>query len=218
MAACHLASARLLGLVMLVSAGVAASPLISRADPAASPASGTPPLTVPRPDMPDVAARREANRARMLDARVERLHAALQLTPAQDTLWPPVAEAIHGLAEARGRGFRQQLDAVADPVDGLKMQGDHMAKTGAAMARLADATKPLVATFTVDQKGRLPTLVERAPLRKVVSRALGVPAEAGADASATGAGGASPSSAAPTAPSTKAKMAPQSGRDPDEDD
>lgn len=213
-AAGHIRSDRLVGLAVVVAAALLAMPLALHADPAAAPAAGAPmqPLTVPRPDRPDADARRAANRERLLDARIERLHAGLQLAPAQDKLWPPVAIAIRDLREARGRHFREQVDAVADPVDALQMQGDHMAKVGAAMARLATATKPLVATFTPDQKSRLPELVQRAPLRKVVGRALGSPVEAASAAAALPQG----ATATPAAPPAGTGAAPPKSDDDDE--
>ena len=159
-------------------------PASTQADPAVPPpASVTPapaaPLTVTRPDAdrasPDRMARREARRAAMLDANLDSVHAGLQLSAGQDKLWPPVAEAMRGLDEARGFRFRQTLAAADNQVDGLKLQGDHMAAMGAAMGKLADATKPLVASLTPDQKSRLPTLVQRMRPRKIVARAFDVP-------------------------------------------
>ena len=155
-------------------------PLPAYADPAvpapAAPPASAPaaPLTVTRPDN-DRMARREARRAAMMAADLDAVHAGLQLTASQDKLWPPVADAMRGLDEARGFRFRQTLAAADSSIDGLKLQGDHMASMGVAMGRLADATKPFVAILTPDQKSRLPTLVQRMRPRKIVARAFDLP-------------------------------------------
>lgn len=144
--------------------------------PAVAPPRGAAPapLTVTRPDG-DRMARREARRTAMVAAEIDAVHAGLQLTASQDKLWPPVADAMRGLDEARGFRFRQTLAAADSAIDGLKLQGDHMASMGVAMGKLADATKPFVAVLTPDQKSRLPTLVQRMRPHKIVARAFDLP-------------------------------------------
>ncbi len=146
--------------------------------PAQAPASPQAPAAAPLTVTPlnsDMISRRMARRAARVDQDIQTLRAGLQLTPAQEALWPPVADAIHTVDTARGFRFRQTMANAASQVDGLKLQGDHMAAMGAAIGKLADATKPLVATLTADQKSRLPGLLQDVRLPKVMSRALDLP-------------------------------------------
>ncbi len=160
------------GLAMPAGADPAVAP-----PPAQAPAAA-PPLTVTPPN-PDMVARRLARRAARVDQGIQTLRSGLQLTPAQDALWPAVADAIRGVDKARGFRYRQTLAAAPSPVDALKIKGDHMAAMGAAISKLADATKPLVATLTPDQKSRLPGLLQGVRLPRVMGRALDLPQDTG---------------------------------------
>lgn len=191
-------------------------PLPLRADPAPAVAAPAAPLTVTRPE--DRMARRTARRAAMLDAELDAVHAGLQLSAGQDKMWPPVVAAMRGLDEARGFRFRQTLAAAANQVDALKLQGDHMAAMGAAMGRLADATRPLVASLTPDQKSRLPSLLQRMRPRKIVSRAFDLPQDDGSTGTGQGGQGTGGQQAAPVAPraAPAAGATDQQDRDDDE--
>lgn len=177
---------RLIGLVLGAALAIPSAALVgpAAAQPAPAPASSpaappAAPLTV-TPQNPEMIARRMARRAARVDRDIETLRAGLQLTPAQAALWPPVAAAIHAVDTARGFRFKQTMENAPSQVDGLKMQGDHMAAMGAAIARLADATKPLVASLTPDQKSRIPSLLQGVRLPKVMGRALDVPKDTSA--------------------------------------
>ena len=149
-----------------------------------APTQAPAPLTV-TPDT-DMRARRMARRAARVDQDIQTLRAGLQLAPAQDALWPAVADAIHGVDAARGFRYRQTLAAAPSAVDGLKLQGDHMAAMGVAIGKLAEATRPLVTTFTADQRSRLPGLLQSVRLPKVTGRALDVPPDTGGSSWGTG--------------------------------
>lgn len=174
----------LAGLLALpAGAESAAPPPLPAQAPAPVQAPAAAPLTV-TPLNSDMISRRMARRAARVDQDIQTLRAGLQLTPAQDALWPPVADAIHAVDTARGFRFRQTMANAASQVDGLKLQGDHMAAMGAAIGKLADATKPLVATLTADQKSRLPGLLQDVRLPKVMSRALDLPQDTGGSSEA----------------------------------
>ena len=147
----------------------------------AAPQTG--PLTVPvqqAPAVPDEARRRGDDRRAYVEAGIAALHAGLLLTPAQQTLWPPVETALRGLAATRGgmrhgRGReggreegggregsrREGRDGFADPVARLKERGARLVASGQAMEKLADASAPLLAALTPEQKERVPRLLGR---------------------------------------------------------
>ena len=76
----------------------------------------------------------QANFKVVTDARIGIVKAALQLTPAQEKLWPPVEEAIRARAEARYNrmvavaGKLGQQDEV-DPVELMRGRADALAGT-----------------------------------------------------------------------------------------
>ena len=97
------------------------------------------------------------------DARLGIVKAALQLTPEQEKLWPPVEEAIRGRAEAR----YQRMVAMAgklgqqrevDPVELLRGRADALAQRSADLKNLASAWEPLYKTLTPEQRKRMAVL------------------------------------------------------------
>ena len=104
------------------------------------------------------------DRAAFTDARIAALHAGLKLNPDQEKLWPPVEEAIRGLAnqrrearEARRERFasmRQQGEG-RDVPGMLRFMADRQAASADALRKLADATQPLYASLDDGQKRRL---------------------------------------------------------------
>jgi hypothetical protein len=100
----------------------------------------------------------------LTDARIGIVKAALQLTPEQEKLWPPVEEAIRARAEARynrmvavGEKLSQQENL--DPVELMRGRADALAQRATNLKKLADAWEPLYQTLNPDQKGRMRLLM-----------------------------------------------------------
>jgi len=92
------------------------------------------------------------------DARIAALKAGLQLTPDQTKNWPPFEQAVRDLVQlriarlqARQGGDQQQP---ASPFDRLSQRADNMAKSSAALKKVADAGAPLYQSLNDDQKSR----------------------------------------------------------------
>lgn len=127
------------------------------------------------------------------EAHLAALHAGLTLTPDQEKLWPPLEQAIRGVAdlqrkEHRTAGAAQSSDDEAadqsssskgeDAIATLKQVSTRMVDRGTALGALADASGPLYETLTDEQKGRLPVLLEgltprRGPVARMVKALLG---------------------------------------------
>ncbi|MGO4837607.1 Spy/CpxP family protein refolding chaperone, partial [Rhizobiaceae sp. 2RAB30] len=95
------------------------------------------------------------------DARIDIIKAALQLTPDQEKLWPPVEEAIRARADAR----RAHFEAMAQPreerrnsLELLRARADNLSQRADSLRKLADAWQPLYETLDVKQKQRLRVL------------------------------------------------------------
>ena len=102
----------------------------------------------------------------LTDARIGIVKAALQLTPEQEKLWPPVEAAIRARAQAR----YDRMVAVAgklgeqrevDPVELMRGRADALAKRAANLKQLADAWAPLYQSLNSDQKERMRLLAMR---------------------------------------------------------
>lgn len=96
----------------------------------------------------------------LTDIRVAVVRAALQLTPEQDKLWPPVEEAIRARAEARYGRLADLNDRIGrwrdvDPAQLYLQRADLLADRAAGLKRLGDAWQPLFQSLTPDQKTRL---------------------------------------------------------------
>jgi len=100
----------------------------------------------------------------LADMRVGIIKAALQLTPDQEKLWPPVEEAIR--ARAKNRQARLEriaelhdgaMDALhqSNPVELMQRRADRLMQRGADLKKLADAWEPLYKTLSEDQKKRM---------------------------------------------------------------
>ena len=105
------------------------------------------------------------------DARIAALKAGLELTPDQAKNWPPFEQAVRDMVQlriqriqarqARESGAQQAPTAPtapASPFDRLARRADNMAKTGAALKKIADTGAPLYASLNDDQKGRFMAL------------------------------------------------------------
>ena len=100
----------------------------------------------------------------LTDARIGIVKAALQLTPEQEKLWPPVEEAIRARAEAKYNQMvavagRQQREV--DPVELMRGRADALAQRAGNLKKLADAWAPLYQSLNPDQKQRMRLLAMR---------------------------------------------------------
>jgi LTXXQ motif family protein len=95
------------------------------------------------------------------DARIAALKAGLELTPDQTKNWAPFEQALRDMValriqrvQAREAGDQQQQQQPGSPFDRLARRADNMAKTSAALKKVADAGAPLYQSLNDDQKNR----------------------------------------------------------------
>jgi hypothetical protein len=105
------------------------------------------------------------------DARIGMVKAALQLTPEQEKLWPPVEEAIRARAEARYNRMVAVAGKVSqqrevDPVELMRGRADALAQRATNLKKLADAWAPLYQTLNPDQKERMRLLARHVLLER----------------------------------------------------
>jgi len=105
------------------------------------------------------------DRAAFTDARIAALRAGLELTPEQAKNWPPFEQALRDMAAWRAqriaaREAREQNPSATPPApfDRLAHRADNMAKTSAALKKIADAGSPLYQSLTDAQKERFKKL------------------------------------------------------------
>ena len=105
----------------------------------------------------------------LTDARIKLVKAALQLTPDQEKLWPPVEEAIRIRAKDRQARLataaervrelrdRSRIEVLRDrnPIEFMKRRADRLVQRAADLNRLADAWQPLYQTLDPEQKRRM---------------------------------------------------------------
>jgi LTXXQ motif family protein len=110
-----------------------------------------------------------ADLSALTDARINITKAALQLTPDQEKLWPPIENAIRQRAkdrQSRIEGVAQTVGERSDggvvnamrdrnPIDFMHRRAEAMAKRSADLNKLADAWQPLYQTLTPEQKKRM---------------------------------------------------------------
>ena len=108
----------------------------------------------------------------LTDLRIDLVKAALQLTPEQEKLWPPVESAIRARAEDRkariakiqetvGRRAdesRVELMRNRDPIAFLQRRSEALAQRSADLDKLAEAWQPLYKTLSPDQRQRMAAL------------------------------------------------------------
>ena len=108
----------------------------------------------------------------LTDMRVDLVKAALQLTPEQEKLWPPVETAIRANAEDRRariakvqetvgiRGDQSRADVMRnrDPIAFLQRRSQALAQRAADLDRLAEAWQPLYNTLSQEQRQRMASL------------------------------------------------------------
>jgi LTXXQ motif family protein len=105
----------------------------------------------------------------LTDARISIVKAALQLTPEQQKLWPPIEDAMSARAKNRHARLaadaqrvdelrdRGRIDALRDrdPVAFLQKRAEALSQRSTDLKKLADAWQPLYQTLTADQKRRM---------------------------------------------------------------
>jgi LTXXQ motif family protein len=108
----------------------------------------------------------------LTDLRIDLVKAALQLTPEQEKLWPPVESAIRARAEDRkariakiqetvGRRAdesRVELMRNRDPIAFLQRRSEALAQRSADLDKLAEAWQPLYKTLSPEQRQRMGAL------------------------------------------------------------
>lgn len=106
-----------------------------------------------------------ADLAAFTDARIAALKAGLELTSDQQKNWPAFEQAVRTLAqlriqriEARRQQNGQQGQTANGPFDRLAQRADNLAKTSAALKKVADAGGPLYQSLTDAQKERFKML------------------------------------------------------------
>src|SRR3984885_11018366 len=113
-----------------------------------------------------------ADRNNLTDMRIDLVKAALQLTPDQEKLWPPVENAIRARAEDRkarvakiqetvGRRVDEnRIEALRnrDPIAFLQRRSEALAQRSADLDRLAEAWQPLYKTLSPEQRKRMGAL------------------------------------------------------------
>jgi len=113
-----------------------------------------------------------AERNTLTDMRIDLTKAALQLTPEQEKLWPPVEAAIRANVEdRRGRVAKAQetVGRVADegrievlrnrdPITFLQRRSQALSQRSENLDKLADAWQPLYNTLSQEQRRRMAAL------------------------------------------------------------
>jgi hypothetical protein len=107
----------------------------------------------------------------LTDLRITLVKSALQLTPDQEKLWPPIEEAIRARAqdrderleatvgraeERRDRGIETMRNR--NPIDFMHRRAENMTQRADDLNKLADAWQPLYRTLTPEQKRRMGAL------------------------------------------------------------
>ena len=113
-----------------------------------------------------------ADRNNLTDMRIDLVKAALQLTPAQEKLWPPVESAIRARAEDRKARIAKIQETVGrradesraevmrnrDPIAFLQRRSEALAQRSADLDKLAEAWQPLYKTLSPEQRQRMGAL------------------------------------------------------------
>ncbi len=130
----------------------------------------------------DAARPSQADLNALTDARVMIVRAALQLTPDQEKLWPPIEQAIRQRAKDRqeriegfvsrtteGRAQSGPGEALQrNPVELMQRRAENLQQRATDLMKLSEAWQPLYQTLTQDQKRRMAALAIVA-LRDVAS-------------------------------------------------
>jgi hypothetical protein len=142
-----------LTLAALAAGGIGAGPLAQ--SPAFAQASTT--AQAPSGDraMRDRHHMSEATRARFLEGRIAFIKAVLQITPAQESAFNGLADAIRANAKDRAAAFEQRRADREKPktaIERVEMQVQALKTRTAGRERILAALKPLYESLTPDQK------------------------------------------------------------------
>jgi hypothetical protein len=110
-----------------------------------------------------------ADRNNLTDMRIDLAKAALQLTPEQEKLWPPVESAIRARADDRKSRIAKIQETVGkraeesrievmrnrDPIAFLQRRSEALAQRSADLDKLAEAWQPLYKTLSQEQRQRM---------------------------------------------------------------
>lgn len=104
-----------------------------------------------------------ADRETLLDAKLAGMKAGLGLNADQEKLWSPFEAAIRDAAKARVEAMQQMMQARmqgehVSPVDRLDALADRLAQGAADIKKIAEAAKPLYASFDASQKEKFTLL------------------------------------------------------------
>ena len=108
----------------------------------------------------------------LTDMRIDLTKAALDLTPEQQKLWPPVEAAIRNRGEDRRARIAKVRETVGrradqssveiiknrDPIAFLQRRSEALAQRSADLDRLAEAWQPLYKTLSPEQRQRMGAL------------------------------------------------------------
>src|SRR5262245_58959239 len=109
---------------------------------------------------------------KLTDLRIDLVKAALQLTPEQTKLWPPVENAIRARAEDRKARFAKIAETMGkradessadimanrDPIAFLQRRAEALAQRSVDLNKLAEAWQPLYKTLSPEQRQRMVAL------------------------------------------------------------
>jgi hypothetical protein len=103
---------------------------------------------------------RTADMKAFTDTRLDLIKLALQMTQAQEKLWPPVEDAIRARANSRYARLttlaaRQDNDQERSPVEVLRARADALSQRATNLRKLVDAWQPLYETLDARQQLRL---------------------------------------------------------------
>jgi len=113
-----------------------------------------------------------ADLSKLTDLRIDLVKAALQMTPDQTKLWPPVESAIRARAEDRQARLAKIVETVGkradesrievlenrDPVAFMQRHAEALAQRSADLNKLAAAWEPLYKTLSPEQRKRMGAL------------------------------------------------------------
>ena len=113
-----------------------------------------------------------ADLKKLTDLRVDLVKAALQLTPDQEKLWPPIENAIRARAENRQARLAKIIETVGnradesrievlenrDPIAFMQRRAEALAQRSADLNKLAEAWEPLYKTLSPEQRKRMAAL------------------------------------------------------------
>src|SRR5271166_6411025 len=109
----------------------------------------------------------QADRAPSVDARLASrlasLKERLRLSPEQEKNWPAYESALQALVKQRLELMetRHEQPQPSDPVRRMRQRAEALSGMGSALARLADAERPLYNSLDESQKGQFATLSQR---------------------------------------------------------